>query len=336
MSIVTSQQLTRYYDSFKAIDATFTKELIQATGLQTQQVFLKCVGDQWPCVIYSTSFISAKIIASTKTGLIEKLKKSNNAASLRFAFKIADKEEPRAFFVGTKVAGFAPYQGSQDLSFITLLYTQRPPDDLIEILGKLLEANVNSRRRGEERILVTADSIRKLRLVSKETMVYVQGVPRRAILRDISFSGAKIIMIGIAKFLSDKDCMVRIELDDPRETVEIPGRILRGEEVEGRRDLAAVAIRFIDGAVPMSFKLHINEYLQQTRKQEPENPPPEPPKKSDAAAASADGASKPSGANPAVKPPAPQTAKPAAGANPAAKPSAPAPQAGANPQTPRS
>ncbi|MCX7024229.1 MAG: PilZ domain-containing protein [Spirochaetes bacterium] len=281
MSIITSQQITRYYETFKSIDVTFTREVIKSTGLLPPHVFLKCLGDQWPCVVYSTSFEMAKVIASTRTGILERFKKSNNITNLRFCFRLPDKEEPLSFFISAKVAGYAPYQGGQDLAFLTLQYTQQPPDDLIEILGKLLEANMNSKRRREERILVTADSLRKLRIVSKESFIYIQGVPRRCILRDLSFSGSKIILVGIAKFLSTKECMLRIELDDPRETVDIKGTILRSEDVEGRKDLAALAIRFDETQLPMAYKMHINDFLIKVKilvqdGDKKDSPPPNP------------------------------------------------------------
>jgi len=266
MSITTSQQIGRYYETFKAIDVTFTKEVIKATGLLAQSVFLKCVGEQWPCVVYSTSFSGAKIIASARSTLVERIKKANNSVSLRFSFKLPDKYDPVSFFVSGKATAFAPYaQSGGDLQFIMLEYAQRPPDDLIEILGRLLEANINSTRRREDRILVSTDAMSKLGLISKETLVLVQGVPRKCIVRDLSFSGAKLILVGLAKFLVGKACTLYLEFDEPRETVEIQGEFVRFEDVEGRKDLAAVAVHYTD-AVPMAYKLHVNQYFSQQRK----------------------------------------------------------------------
>jgi len=267
MSITTSQQITKYYDLFRSFDVTFSKEVIRATGLLPQHVHLKCMGEQWPCVLYTTSLQGAKIIASVKPALFDKIRKANNLISLRFSFRDPGKNDPVTFFVAAKVTGFAPYnRGAGDLQAMTLQYTQRPPDPLIEILGRLLEANVNSSRRREDRILITRDSVRRLGLLTKDTVLTVQGVPRKCILRDISFTGVKVIIVGIAKFLVSKPCTVRIEIDDPRSTFDIRGSIVRSEPVEGRKDLAAVAIEFDPAAVPMTFKMHLNDYLSQYKK----------------------------------------------------------------------
>ncbi|AEJ18829.1 PilZ domain-containing protein [Gracilinema caldarium] len=265
MGVLTSQQITKYYERYRTISVTFTKEIITATGLVTQQVYLKCLGEAWPCVIYSTSFEEAKVIINTKSGLYGKLQQANNLVNLRYSFKISDKTDPMFFFVSCRVVGSAPYQGSQDISMMTLQFTQRPPDDLIEIMGRLLDANINSSKRRDERILITPESIRKLRLAAKETVLYLQGVPRRCILRDISFSGAKTIMVGVAKFIADKEVTLRLDFEDPRESHIIGGKVVRIEDVEGRKELVAVAIHFNENQVPMNYKMRINDYLSQIR-----------------------------------------------------------------------
>jgi hypothetical protein len=265
MALITSQKIATYYERYKAIDVTFTKEIIQVTGLITQQVYLKCVSDFWPCVVYSTSFGGAKVVVNIQTGLVDKLQQANNLVSLRFCFKTAETGNPVTFFVASRVAGYSPYGGSKDIALFTLIFTQRPPDDLIEIIGRVLDANVNSAKRKEERIILSPESTRKMGLLTKETAVFIQGVPRRCILRDISFSGAKLIMMGVAKFLVDREVALRVDFDDPRESFLLKGKFIRSETVEGRKELIALAILFADATVPMGYKIRLNDYIGQSR-----------------------------------------------------------------------
>jgi len=265
MALITSQKIVVLYERYKSIDVTFSKEMIQVSGLVANQVYLKCVGDFWPCVIYSSSFQGAKIIANTKSGILSKLEQSNNMASIRFCFKFQDKPNPIAFFVNAKCAGYTAYGNSKDVALFSLVFTQRPPDALIEIMGRILDANVASAKRREERILLTADSIRKLGISSKDTAVFIQGVPRNCILRDVSFSGAKLIMMGIAKFLVDKNSALRIDFNDPRECFLLKGKFIRAEPVEGRKDLVALIIHFNETNVPMGYKIRLNDFLSQVR-----------------------------------------------------------------------
>ncbi len=267
MSIITGQQISKYYEQYANIEVTFTKEVNKAVQLVSKQVFLKCLGYQWPCIIYSSSMNGAKIIANVKSSIQDVTRKANNVVALRFSFRRTDKADPVMFYVASKITGFSPYgPENPDLNFVALSFTQRPPDDLITALGTLLEANINSKKRKEERIILTAEVMRKIGLKAKETTLFIQGVPRKGILRDISFSGAKVIILGVAKFLLGMTVTVRFELEDTNETLDIPGAIVRHEPVEGRKDIAAFAVQFQENKVPMHYKLLVNDYLMQNVK----------------------------------------------------------------------
>ncbi|MBU0929355.1 MAG: PilZ domain-containing protein [Spirochaetes bacterium] len=268
MSIATSQQLTKYYETFRAISVTYTKEVVKSTGLQPPGVFLKCLGEQWPCVIYSSSFNEAKVLAPNRQSLMERISKANNLVSVRLSFKVSDAADPLLFYISGRISGFAPYaQSNGTLQFISIQFTQRPPDDFVEIIGRMLEANVNSARRKDDRILLTPDAMRTIGLARKESTVQIDGVPRKCILRDLSFTGAKVIIMGLAKFLVGKSCKLRVDLEDPRESIMIAGKVVRYEDVEGRKDLTAIALRFDDATIPMSYKMHLNDYLGQKKNQ---------------------------------------------------------------------
>ena len=267
MGLMTSHQITRYYDIYRDTEVTFSKEFIRALNLDPRQVYIKCAGAQWPCIINSTSLQSARIIIGTKGGAFAQISKENTPLSLRFSFTPPG-QLPVSFFVNCRVANVQPYMTSNDLAIITLTFTQRPPDDLIETLGRLIEANFNSSRRKEERIIINEDSKRKLNLLREETLVYIQNVPRHCIIRDLSFSGAKLVLKGLAQFLADKNAVIRLDFTEPQETLGIQGKIVKAETIEGRKDLASVSIQFLESAVPMSYKLHINSYLTAIRKKQ--------------------------------------------------------------------
>ena len=265
MALVTSQRISILYDRFKDIDVTFTKEIIQVTGLLTQQIHLKCGNDFWPCVIYSASFEGAKVVANIKTGLVAKLETTNKFVNLRFCFKAPGETNALTFFIAGRVTASAPYGSSQDVNMFTIQFSNRPPDDFIEIVGRVLDANVNSSKRKDVRIPLTQDNMRKLSILSTETAVFTQGVPRRCILRDLSFSGSKIIMMGVAKFLLDKDAAIRVDFNDPREAFLIKGKFIRAENVEGKKEMIALGLAFDEATVPMGFKIRLNDMLSTMR-----------------------------------------------------------------------
>jgi hypothetical protein len=265
MGLVTSQKISAYYERFKDISVTFTREIIQVTGLLTQQIHLKCGNDFWPCVVYSASFESAKIVANIRTGLVGKLQAANNFVNLRFCFKPPGETNTVTFFVAARILASTPYGNSQDVNMFTLQFSNRPPDDFIEIIGRVLDANVNSAKRKDVRIPLTPDNMRKLNILSTESAVSIQGLPRRCILRDISFSGSKIIMMGVAKFLLEKEATLRIDFNDPREMFSLKGKFVRAENVEGKKEMVALGLNFDEATIPMGFKIRLNEMISSTR-----------------------------------------------------------------------
>ncbi len=272
MGVTTSQQLTKYYDLFRDTEIPFTKDVILTLKMDPRQVYIKCNGGQWPCIVNSTSFQLARIIVGIKGGAFQELsqevKKTEDQKrvfQIRFCFYDAN-NQPINFFVSGKVDAIATYMQSKDLVIVTLKFTQRPPDDLIEPVGRLLEANANALRRKEERISINADSMRKLSLTKEETFVMIDEVPRKCIVRDLSFSGAKVILLGVEKFLTNKSTVLKLDFEDPVEKISIAGTIVSADLVEGRKDIVAASISFEEAKIPLAYKLHINNFVTAVRK----------------------------------------------------------------------
>lgn len=265
MGIVTSQQLTRYYELYRDTEVIFSKEVIKTLHMDPRQVYVKCTDSQWPCIINSTSFLGAKIIIGSKGGAYARLSKEKGTVNLRFCFSQGEKQ-PISFFVSARVQDIVPYMDSSDLAIVNLAYIQRPPDDLIELIGRLLEANTNALRRRDERIAITEDSLRKLSLAKADAVVFIDNIPRPCIVRDISFSGAKILLLGVAQFLNQKNAVLRLEFYDPHEMISLPASIVKTDIVQGRKDIIIVCIQYDAANIPITYKLHINNYLTGMRK----------------------------------------------------------------------
>lgn len=272
MAFATSHQLNRYYTLYKDIDVTFSKEVVSVLNFDPRQTFVRCSEGQWPCIINSVSMTKAKIICGKQSGIIEKLKSGITSVNIRFTFFSPESKDTLSFFVAAKLIGISSYDaGEANLVLINFEYTQRAPDDLIEKLGMLLEANINSKKRESERIVLSADTARKINLVQKETVVLIDNVPRRCILRDISFSGAKVFLVGVANFLVNKDVTIKFTFEDPNAILTIRGKSLRAEPVEGRKDLIAIAVQYYPKEIPMSYKLYLNRYFSLIRKSSSED-----------------------------------------------------------------
>jgi len=277
MAIVTSQQLSLYYDLYRSIEVTFTKDVTQLLGFLQDQVVLKLLGTPWHCLVYSSSLDGAKIILNLKPEQIEKLRASSNMVSLRYGFKVADKAEPVTFFANGKIKGYNRYNNAAngDLYFMTIEFTQRPSDDLIEILGRFLEANVNSQKRRDVRIPVSESTVKKIGFSSCNSIVAVDQVDRKCLVRDLSFGGAMVLIPGVGKFLEGRKTVLRLILEENSQVLQIAGKIIRVEPVEGRRDITLAALQFDEAAVPHAYKLKINDAIRLI-KEKPAAPPAPP------------------------------------------------------------
>jgi hypothetical protein len=158
--------------------------------------------------------------------------------------------------------GFRPYQ-QKDMktSFVSLTYTQKPPNDLIEIVGTLLETNSNSARRKEQRIIIDDVSLRKLGMKNRNVLLKFSDFVRNGILRDISFAGAKVIVAATAAQLADATIELEIFIGDSEKPVSVPGKVVRSEALIGREDIASVALHFIEERVPLEIKTAISLFL---------------------------------------------------------------------------
>lgn len=265
-SITTNQQINEYYNKYRENEIIFSKDIMRFLRLDPRQIYVKCAGSQWPCIINSTSFQQAKIIIGTNGGAFHQItKKDAPPVNLRFCFIESD-NQPLIFFVTCRVTDVTPYMNSKELAILTLSFTQRPPDDLIYKIGSLIDANQGFIYRKEERIVLNEDTKRLLGINKKESIVYIQSVPRRCILWNLSFTGSKIVVLGVPKFLENKDCIIRLLFSDPTEIIDVKGTIVSVKTVEGRQDLVEAGIKFDENQVPLAYKMRINEFLSNRRK----------------------------------------------------------------------
>lgn len=264
MSFATSQQIDRYLELYKDVSVTFSKEVIDVLAFDAKQAYIRASGGQWPCIINSTSMLGAKIICNKNSGLLKNLStKSFSNASLRFSFMDEDTKEPVSFFVTVRLLGVSDYQ-MQDLVLVSLEYTQRAPDALIERLGRIISASVNAKRLSNEKIVLNEVNMRRISLLKKETVVFVDGVPRRCILQHVCFAGATVYMMGVATFLKNKAVTLKFEFTDPDAVIAIKGKTNKATPLEDRKDLVSLNIEYTQPS--MNYNLYLNRYFELPRK----------------------------------------------------------------------
>ncbi|MBR1638243.1 MAG: PilZ domain-containing protein [Treponema sp.] len=266
MGVTTSHHIQHYYDYFRDKEIVFTKANLKALKIDPRQIYLKCNGGQWPCIINSTSLQQVRVFVGTGSGIYQAINKNRSVPiSVRYSF-FANNGEPIQFFVNSTVAEVKPYPASNELAIVTLSFTQRPPDELILRLGEFIEVNENFKNRKEERISLNENSLRQLGIPKEESYIFIEGVPRKCVMKDLSFGGARVMLVGIPKFLENKSVDLRMFFTDTNEKLSLPGVIKEAEFLEGRKDVSTVHIEFSADDIPMSYKFHINSYITSYQK----------------------------------------------------------------------
>ena len=258
-----SQQIAEYYSTYKDLDVTFNKQVVRAVGLNNSQVFLRLRDLHIHCIVYSSSLSGAKVVANLDKDLLDKIREANNLVSLRLSFLPLETAKPISFFITSKIIGIQPYDLKKPgLNFITLTYTKKPPEDLIQILGDLLDANINAKRRKEERIILDEKNARKLELKTRECRLSVRDHGQKCILRDISFSGTQVITAIIEGLEEKGSLLVELAFESMSGTLNLPGNVMRIEELATQPEFTTLGIHFVESKIPMAYKNRINNFFK--------------------------------------------------------------------------
>jgi len=263
MATLGSQKLSQYYELYGSKELAFNRSIIVASGIEPKKVFLKIRGEHYPCVIYSCSMKLSKVIINLDTSAFEEIKKAKNFVSLRLSFFPRDIKSPIVFFVPSLVKGYNTFNSkSEGNSFLmSIEFTQKPPDDLIEILGKILESAENFEKRQSLRITLDRKIIEDIGFLSNKAVVTIDNIRRPCIIRNVSSFGCMIILACNAKFVMNKKVVITLPLRDSKFPLEIDGTILRSEEIEDRKDLAGLGVQFTEDKISYEYKDLLNRYI---------------------------------------------------------------------------
>lgn len=264
MAITTNKEISDYIKAYGNSEGlTFTKDVINTLGLDTKRVYLKVMSTKWPCIIYSCSMKSVKILINPKSALLDMIKKSNKAVNVRFCFNVREYDDSIAFFVPGKITGLTNYtQDNKGLAILNIDFTQRPPDDLILLLGKLYDANQGYKNRKEERIPIDDITLKRLNLKSKIIAIKYSDKPEKAVLVDVSFSGAQLI--GSCMQDAEQGQQITLLIEDAQSNIPIilQGKVTRCLPFDTPNKLFTMGIIFHEDKIPLDYKVKVNDYFK--------------------------------------------------------------------------
>ena len=185
--------INKIYNDYGDQELFFNKSVLHVTGLEPKKVFLKVKNEQWPCVLYSCSMKFARIIMSLDADAFEFLKSVNNFVNLRFSFFREESKKSVMFYVPANIDGYRNLNEKyKNVYLVNLNFTQKPSEDLIEILGAVIEANKNFEKRGDTRISLNDRIAKDIGFESTNIIAEIDMIRRSCILRNLSLMESRV------------------------------------------------------------------------------------------------------------------------------------------------
>jgi len=263
MNVLGSGMIQNLYERYKKVEVTYNAQVTEALGYLPKDASLKIQGNQYPCLLHSMSFDSAKLILGVPLTKLDSLKDGAKLAILRLAFLGSRSGAPEAYQISGSLTVTQTRQNT-DQSAILILemsFNHRPQDGLLEIQGGYLDLQKDARQRHDERIPITDASALVLGLLSRNSTITVDAIPRKCLVRELSYGGAKIILTGLAQFLGDKNFELELVFAEEGKMF-LPGQVVRSDPVEGHKELAVLGLRYSPEKVPMGYLTSLQRGLK--------------------------------------------------------------------------
>ena len=265
MPSVSSTKITQLYDDYKDREVYFSKSICDISGLISEKLRLKVADEEFPCVLYASSMERIITILNLTDADMEKVRAAKGLASVKFSFFPSTAKKPFSFFISCRIKKINSFKLTHGSAFIiTLDFNQRPPDDFIEIIGKIIENSIRFNNRKELRIRLDDKIADSLGLDSVKGFAEVDEVFRPCVFVDISTSGCGIIMTQSPDIENHK--RITIQLGIKGNPININGAIVRSDTVNNRPDLIRLGVLYEKEEIPYIYKNMINNYLDMLEK----------------------------------------------------------------------
>lgn len=249
-----------YYQMYSDREILFNKNIQESIFLEPQKVFLKIGEDGWNCILYTCSMKNAKIIINLNKNLFEKLRKTHNNAVIKLSFNPPDEKKPVSFNLLTRVQSYKNYsEDDADTYLVILSFIQKPPDFLIGILGQILDQNEKIEKRKEIRIDLNGENLKMFGMKTNNIISVIDNIKRTSLLRNISASGAVILLSGIPKYLINKKIILIVKIKNAK--FNLQGIISRFSKFIEKKALHEFGIQFEKEFIPLDFIKILNDYF---------------------------------------------------------------------------
>lgn len=253
--------LDNIYNTHKEHNIAFNQNVVSRLGIIYDQVYLKCRDIKVPCAIYSSSMIRAKIIAKLDYSFLNNLRLACSFVTLRLNYIENGSKKETPFCIGSKILHFKKFSlDKPDIYYITLEYVNRPPDELISILGNHILKQLYYQKRAVQRYILNPIITKNSNIM--EQFLFKSGRGKKCILTEISLFSAKIIINGVDnEFLSGDSVLLLIKSAVVEGLGEMVGHIKEVEFLDVKERLYSLVIHFNQDLIPPLYKMWLADCI---------------------------------------------------------------------------
>jgi len=254
VNILGNSQINELFLKFNHSELTYQKAVSLALGLRPGSASIKLLGQVHPCIIHSSSFSAARIILKISPTLLEELRLGSRLGVLKMSFQTSPSSPVEDFTLSGKYH-LQSHQNAGDgalLLLIRLDFTHRPPEGFIEIQGRYLRLRADAEQRKDQRLTVDDDTLKILGFKSSKGDILIDNIPRKCVLREVSFGGSTIILGGVAKFLGEREFNLTLDMIQGGVLI-LPGQIIRSDPLEGYKAMAVLGLQYLSEKIPTDY-----------------------------------------------------------------------------------
>jgi len=254
MTLLGTSVLQNLYQEYLDTELTYAKDVAAGLGLLPAETSLKWQGELFPCVVHSSTFRAAKVLVRLSAIQWKALEFGSRITTMTLTFLQPKTGKKELFqFNGTLQVLQQNGAGQGEVSILlSVAFSHRPPEGFLQAHGSYLSLKKEANQRHEDRVPLNDEAKELLGLASLNTTVVIDHIERKYLMRELSFDGARVILTGVAPFLLEKPFTLAVPFTG-RTSIDISGKILRADAVDGHKGLAIIALGYHPDRVPVDY-----------------------------------------------------------------------------------
>jgi len=258
--------IAEYYTKYKNHKLVLNKTISRSIGIKINNTTIKCLDENYHCILYQTTLVDAKILIKAQYPLFSKLNKVKNIITLHITLIDNDNGKDVPIYIHCKVSRYHQYTNdTPGIYFFSLDFLNKPPDDYIKILSEYIERETKHDRRITERIVISCEHNTDIDGQPIETYLFTDGKGKKCILSEISILSAKVLIKGFPSEYEKKKIILLMKTNTINKMCEMIGDVIYCDYISEKEQILSLIILFDQDSIPPTYKMWIGQCIERIK-----------------------------------------------------------------------